>query len=77
MSHNESIPSAFDIDTQISAAVVSGLIDTSRTASDENLQSVNRSEADALPEKFQSDLPAKPVAKRGETDNAFVREQPW
>jgi hypothetical protein len=77
MSHSESIPSAFDIGTQTSAAVVSGLIDTSRSASDENLQSANQSEADALPERFQSDSTVKPVVKPGETDNPFVREQPW
>jgi len=77
MSHSESMPSAFDIGTQTSPAVVSGLIDTSRSAADENLQSVNQSEADALPERFQSESPAKPVIKPGETDNAFVREQPW
>jgi hypothetical protein len=77
MSHSESIPSAFDIGTQTSAAVVSGLIDTSRSASDENLQSANQSEADALPERFQSDSTAKPVVKPSEMDNPFVREQPW
>jgi hypothetical protein len=77
MSHSESVPSAFDIGTQTSAAVVPGLADTSQSASDENPQSANQSEADALPERFQSDSTAKPVVKPGETDNAFVREQPW
>lgn len=77
MSQSDSIPSAFDIGTQTSAAVVSGLIDTSRSASDENLQSANQTEADVLPQRFQSDSPVKPVVKPGETDNTFVREQPW
>jgi hypothetical protein len=77
MSHSDSIPSAFDISTQTSAAVVSGLIDTSQSVSDDSPQSANQSEADALPERFQSNLPVKPVVKPGETDNAFVREQPW
>ena len=77
MSHNESMQSADEVGTQTSVSLVSSLIDTGTATSDESLQSMNRSEANSLPEGFLSNLLAKAVAKPSETDNSFVREQPW
>jgi len=77
MSHNEFIQSAVEVGTQTPVSVASSLIDSGTVLSEEDLQSMIRSEVDALPERFPSDSPAKAVIKPGETDNAFVREQPW
>lgn len=77
MSHNEFTQSAVEVATQTSASAATSLIDTGTCASDEDPPSMSRSETDALPERFQSALPAKAVIKSGEMDNAFVREQPW
>jgi hypothetical protein len=77
MSHNELTQSAVEVGTQTPVSVASSLIDAGTVLSEEDLQSMSRSEVDALPERFPSDSPAKAVIKSGETDNAFVREQPW
>jgi hypothetical protein len=77
MSHNEFIQSAVEVGTQTPVSVASSLIDSGTVLSEEDLQSMSRSEVDTLPETFPSDSPAKAVIKPGETDNAFVREQPW
>ena len=77
MSHNEFTNSAIEVGTQTPVSVASSLIDTGMVLSEADLQSMSRSEVDALPERFLSDSSAKAVIKPGETDNAFVREQPW
>lgn len=77
MSHNEFTQSAVEVGTQTPVSVASSLIDTGMVLSEADLQSMSRSEVDALPERFSSDSPATAVIKPGETDNTFVREQPW
>lgn len=66
-----------DVGGQTSLPLASGLVDSGTLMPDENLPMIVSSDSDALPEKFRSVSIPDAAVRPGETDNAFVREQPW
>ncbi len=56
---------------------LSSLTESGEVLSNEINPVIIRFESDDLPERFQAALPPIDVVKPGETDNTFVREQPW
>lgn len=54
-----------------------GLVDSGTLTPDESLPMIVSFDSDELPEKFRSLSIPDAVVRSGETDNAFVREQPW
>jgi hypothetical protein len=62
---------------QTSLPFASSLIDSGTIKPDEDLSMLVSSDADGLPEKFQSVSLPDAAIRPGEADNTFVREQPW